>query len=187
MIRRIFIAIPAPPEISTYLEILKEDNQHVQGIKWMKFANLHLTIYFIGSINEEDLEKILNRIRLIINTHKIIVLDFDTVSFSPTQNPKMIWARFYKNTSFSLLVNSIHKSLNSIIPEDKVYYKEPIPHITLARFHPVKKTETINIKRPLELSQIRIIACELMESIPSPEGVSYKIAASGLHFKNEES
>jgi 2'-5' RNA ligase len=180
--RRIFIAIPVPPEIPTYLEKLKEDNRSVPGIKWVKFTNLHLTIYFIGNINASDFEGILNIVRLIINTHKTIVLDFENISFAPAKDQKMIWARFYKNISFTRLVDSIHTGLNSIIPENNFSYKEPIPHITLARFHRIKKNEKIYIERPLELSQIEINACELMESIPSPEGIIYKNVAPTLYF-----
>lgn len=180
MIRRIFIAIPVPTEIPTYLEQLEEDNKHISGIKWMRFNNLHLTIYFIGNIKAEDFEKVLNTVRLTIKSHKIIVLDFENISFAPTQNPKMIWARFYKNINFTQLVNSLHEALKSIIPKDKYYYKEPIPHITLARFHPIKEFEKIKIGRPLELSQIEIISCDIMESIPSPTGVTYIKAASIL-------
>jgi 2'-5' RNA ligase len=177
LIRRIFIAIPAPPEISTYLEQLKEDNQKISGIKWMRFNNLHLTIYFIGNVKDEDFEKIVDAIRPIINSKKKITLDFEKIAFAPVQNPKMIWARFHKNSAFTQLVNSLHDALNSIVPESKFYYKEPVPHITLARFHPLKEFEKINIERPLELSQIIITTCELMESIPSPTGVTYKKAA----------
>ena len=94
----------------------------------------------------------------------------------------MIWARFYKNDSFTRLVYSLHEVLNAIVPEDKFYYKEPLPHITLARFHPIKEFEKINIGRPLNMQQIEITACELMESISSPEGVTYKKAAANFYL-----
>ena len=74
--RRIFIAVPAPPEISAYLKLLKEDNQDISGIKWIRLNNLHLTIYFIGNIVEEDFEKVTDAIRPIINVHNKIALDF---------------------------------------------------------------------------------------------------------------
>lgn len=182
MIRRIFLATTAPPEISTFLEQLKADNQHLPGIKWMRYNNLHLTIYFIGNVNAENFNKILNVVTPIVRTHKKIVLDFEKTSFAPTQNPKMIWARFYKNNSFTQMVNSLHEALHSIIPENKFYFNEPIPHITLARFHPLKEFEKINIGRAVELAQIEITACDLMESIPSPTGVTYIKAASSIFF-----
>jgi len=182
LIRRIFIAIPSPPEISTYLEQLISDNPHIPGIKWMRFFNLHLTIYFIGNINAEDYEKILDTSRLIINSHKKIILDFEKISFAPSENSKMIWVRFYKNLSFTSLVNSLHEGLKSVVPENKFYYKDPIPHITLARFKPGKILNEINIERTLDLKQIIITTCDLMESISSPKGVIYKKAASGIYL-----
>lgn len=94
----------------------------------------------------------------------------------------MIWVRFYKNLSFTSLVNSLHDALNSIVPENKFYYKDPIPHITLARFNPKKGLNEINIDRTLNLKQIIITTCDLMESIPSQNGVIYKKAASGIYL-----
>lgn len=182
MIRRVFIAVPAPPEISIHLEHLKGDNTGISGIKWMRLSNLHLTIYFIGNIKDEDFEKVTDAIRPIINSHNKIALDFEKIAFAPVENPKMIWVRFQKSTSFTDLVNSIHESLKSIIPESKSYYKEPVPHITLARFHPIKEFEKINIERFFELKQLEITTCELMESIASPSGVTYTKAASGFYL-----
>ena len=94
----------------------------------------------------------------------------------------MIWVRFQKNISFTHLVNSLHESLKSIIPENKFYYKEPVPHITLARFHPIKEFEKINIERFFELKQFEITTCEILESIPSPFGVTYIKATSSLYL-----
>jgi len=180
--RRIFIAIPVPPEVPPYLEKLKEDNLSVTGIKWVKFFNLHLTVFFIGNINANDFEKILSIIKGIINSHKIIVLNFENISLAPAKNQKMIWARFYKNISFTHLVDSIYEGLNSNFPEYDFSCKDPIPHITLARFHAVKQSEKINIERTLDLSQLEIITCELMESVPSIEGVIYKKVAPTICF-----
>lgn len=180
--RRIFIAIPVPPEVPPYLEKLKEDNLLVTGIKWVKFYNLHLTVFFIGNINANDFEKILSIIKGVINSHKIIVLNFENISLAPAKNQKMIWARFYKNISFTHLANSIHEGLNSNFPQYGFSFKEPIPHITLARFHPKNRNVEINIERSLDLSQIEVITCALMESVPSPEGVIYKKVAPTLYF-----
>ena len=148
----------------------------------MRFNNLHLTLYFIGNIKGEDFEKIVETVRPIINSCEKIALDFEKISFAPSQHPKMIWARFYKNTSFTQLVNSLHEVLNTIVPENKFIFKDPIPHITLARFHPLKEFEKINIERPLELAQLTITTCEIMESIPSPNGVIYIKAGSSLNL-----
>ena len=149
----------------------------------MRFINLHLTIYFIGNINAEDFEKVLDAVGPIINLQKIFLLHFENISFAPVQNPKMIWARFHKSIDFTNLVNSIHEALKSIVPGVKFYYKEPVPHITLARFPQKIEFKKINIERVFELSQIEIITCAFMESFPSPEGVIYKKATPSFLFQ----
>jgi 2'-5' RNA ligase len=181
--RRLFLAVPCPLEVNTYLEKLREANQTISGIKWMWPHNLHLTIYFMGNTKNEDFDKIITTVLPILNSQEKFTLEFDKICFAPTSKPKMIWAKFHKNNSFTQLVNSVHEALKSIIPPDKFYYAEPIPHITLARFHPIKEIENINIGPQPELSKIHVTSCQLWESLSSPNGVKYENAASLFYLK----
>lgn len=183
MTRRLFLAIPCPKEILVYLEKLKEVNQHISGIKWMRPHNLHLTVYFMGNTENKDFDKIIATLLPIVNSQEIFTLEFETIAFAPTQKPKMIWAKFYKNNSFTHLVNSIHESLKDIIPADKFYYAKPVPHITLARFHPIKEIENINIGSQPELPKIHFSSCQLWESVSNPDGVKYENVAPDFYLK----
>lgn len=149
----------------------------------MRIPNLHLTVYFMGNTNNENFDTIISTILPIINSQEKFTLEFEEICFAPTQKPKMIWAKFHKNNSFTQLVNSIHNSLTSIIPPDKFYYEEPVPHITLARFHPIKEIATIHIVPPPELASIPINSCQLWESLSSPNGVKYENAAPIFYLK----
>lgn len=143
----------------------------------MRSNNLHLTIYFIGNIQSGDFEKVVTTVRATIELQKKFTIEFENICFAPEKNPKMIWARFYKNDSFTQLSNSIHEALKFLMPQNKFHYKEPSPHITLGRFHPLKEIEHINIDTHPKLSEIQINSCELYESLPSPQGVQYTSAA----------
>jgi 2'-5' RNA ligase len=182
--RRLFLGIPVPSEVHEFLEKLKDANEHVSGIKWMRLPNLHLTIYFIGNIKSEDFDLVKNTLLPVINSHKKFSIEFENIYFAPNVKPKMIWAKFHKNDSFTELSNSIHKALKSIIPENKFYYPEPVPHITLARFHPIKETESIKLLSSLDLSKIEINSCQLFESINTTEGVKYFNVAPVYYLKN---
>lgn len=183
MTRRLFLAIPCPTEVRDYLEKLKEVNKDISGIKWMRPHNLHLTVYFMGNTKKEDFDKIITTVLPIINSQEKFILEFDKICFAPTKKPKMIWARFHKNNSFTQLVNLIHGALIAIIPPDKFYYEEPVPHITLARFHPIKEIETINIQPQPQLSQVHFTSCQLWESLSSPDGVKYENVAPIFYLK----
>lgn len=174
MTRRIFLAIPAPEEIPIYMEKLREINHELSEIKWMRNYNLHLTIYFIGNINNEDFDKVTAAVLPVINSHEKFTLELEKICFAPSKKPRMIWARFHRSSSFTKLSNSIHESLKSIIPQNKFHYEEPVPHITLARFHSIEKLGNFNISGSPELSKIHIASCQLWESVPTPKGVRYE-------------
>ena len=175
--RRLFLAVPVPPEVPAYREELKRENIHIDGIKWMRLHNLHLTGYFIGNVEEEKVDEIMQLIRPIIVSQKEFSIDLESVCFAPSRDPRMIWLRFYKNDDFTSLSNSLHEALSHIIPENKFHYKEPYPHITLARFHnSVYNTHPIKLPA-FTLSPLTISALELWESKPSPEGVKYESIA----------
>jgi RNA 2',3'-cyclic 3'-phosphodiesterase len=181
--RRIFLGIPAPPEIHAYLEILREQNKNIPEIKWMKDHNLHLTIYFVGNIDGNDFDRIINVLTPIINSTDKIIFIFDKIVFAPSERPKMIWAKFQLNDTFTKLSESIHKTLRSFLPPTKFHYKEPIPHITLARFHPFKQLENIHFPSFGTELIIPLSAIRVYESIDTPNGVRYDDLGSFFYLR----
>jgi RNA 2',3'-cyclic 3'-phosphodiesterase len=180
--RRIFLAIPAPPEIHSYLEILKEKNLNIQGIKWMKDENLHLTIYFLGNIEADDFNKIIELLTPIFNSTKKFTFKFDGICFAPPEKPKMIWAKFHHDPCFTQLSGSIHETLKSIISPTKFHFNEPVPHITLARFHPIKELK-LSVFPPFNNQlTIPVSAINIYESISTPNGVRYNNLGSFFYL-----
>jgi RNA 2',3'-cyclic 3'-phosphodiesterase len=171
--RRIFLAVPSPPEIHEYLRILKEKNQNIQGIKWMKDHNLHLTIYFLGNIESDSFDDIVQLLTPLINSTKKISFQFDEICFAPTEKPKMIWAKFHRDSAFTELSEAIRKTLQPLIPPTKFHFKEPVPHITLARFHPIKNLSSSIFPEFNEQLTIPVTSIQIFESISTPTGVRY--------------
>ena len=56
---RAFLALPLPQvfreEISDYLDRIQS---RVQGIKWVKPEQVHVTLHFFGSVTPGDIEKV---------------------------------------------------------------------------------------------------------------------------------
>jgi len=171
--RRIFLAIPAPPEIHNYLTILKEQNKDISEIKWMKDHNLHLTIYFVGGIEDDDFDKIVKILDPIIQQTKTFSFQFEKIILAPSVKPKMIWAKFQMNEVFTQLSEAINKALAPIVSPTKFHYKEPIPHITLARFHPFKQVEQITFPSISAEINIPVSSIQIFESVSTPTGVRY--------------
>lgn len=178
LIRRIFLAVPVPNEVAAYRELLKETNRSIEGIKWTRLHNLHLTGYFIGNIPSERFDEVVSAIAPVLQAQSSFTLQFDSISFAPSRNARMIWGRYKKHEQFTALSESMHAALGEYIATDKFHYKEPVPHITLARFHPkVGKTNPIKLP-PVTLPALRVEGIELWESKPSPEGVRYESIAT---------
>ena len=136
-------------------------------------------------INSEDFDKITTAVLPVINSQEGFTLEFEKVCLAPSKNPRMIWARFHKNNSFTQFSNSIHKSLKSIIPQNKFHYEEPVPHITLARFLSVKQVENFTIDESTDFSPIHIASCQLWESLLTPQGILYENVAPPFNLSQE--
>lgn len=139
----------------------------------MKDHNLHLTIYFIGNIENNDFDRTIQLLTPIINSTSKFSFHLEKTCFAPSQNPKMIWAKFYQNEIFTQLSQAIHKALEEVVQPTKFYYKEPVPHITLARFHPLKDLESLTLSTFIEKTNIPVTSIQLFESISTPTGVRY--------------
>lgn len=172
--RRIFLAIPAPQEVNGYLEVLKINNHILSKIKWMRPYNIHLTIYFIGSIPSEDFEKATGILKRILSSQKEFELEFEKICLSPENKPRMIWARYYRNDQFTILVNNIHNALVKVISNNKFFYNNPIPHITLARFNQLENLTGFKMEKNLDSHKIIISKCELWESVRANGKSDYK-------------
>lgn len=175
--RRIFFAVPVPPEIILLQDKLREMNSSLKKIKWTRNHNIHLTIYFIGNMPSEKFDTAIDLAASVISGQKEFSLSFESLFLAPSARPKMLWAKYRKNESFSKLSGAIHRALSEFLPGNKFYYEEPLPHITLARFHSMQNYREIDIGVPGNLSQlpeIKISSCELWETIKEEGRSDYR-------------
>ena len=108
---------------------LKVNNQHLEGIRWNKPENFHITTYYLGEIFPINLNEIILTLESVSLEHSKIELTFKRLGFSPGKNPNMLWAYFNLNAAYQKLCNEIASSANSSMP---ARYR-PIPHVSLAR------------------------------------------------------
>jgi len=112
-------------------------NQHL-NLKWIKEDNWHVTVLFIGSFPEEHLANFIEHIGQWNNIHCFEIM-FEEFTFFPGQHPRMIWAKFFQNDSYSNIVRQLHHKTFKYIEKNLLNIKlnhkeEQIPHITLCRF-----------------------------------------------------
>ena len=126
---KLFTGIELSTDFVTSLSELKSRNKHLEGIKWTKPENYHITTYYLGEISPSLIDGISSSLEKITAQNKIVGLDFKKMGFSPGKNPKMLWAYFKLNSAFQKLCNDISTSLSSTMPSRF----KPTPHVSFAR------------------------------------------------------
>jgi RNA 2',3'-cyclic 3'-phosphodiesterase len=127
---RLFIAAPVPDELKHYLSGQAASFQH-EAIRMVPESNLHLTLFFIGNVPVERLSAIREVTAHMAAQFGPFDLQLEAVEPGPKpRSPRLIWARFSPNYTFANLSRGLAQALSAQPPAQR----DPIPHITLARF-----------------------------------------------------
>ncbi len=165
---RIFIAINLPEEIKKKLVEWQEVHKNMD-VRWTKKDSLHITLYFIGWVEDGKVEEVKRVLREISKNYNSFDLYLNEIAIGPDEkNPRMIWANGPITEELKKLSKEITETIEKIIDR-----KEMLPfknHITLARKHGRIKpfTEEIDLK-------FRVESFELMESKLLQDGAEYGV------------
>ena len=124
---RLFIAVDLPDEVK---ESLANLSYGVIGAQWVSFYDMHLTLRFIGEVDEETY----NDIVLVLDD--VIASTFEMnvkgVGYFPPHNlPRVLWAGIDNKTQLNDVRKDIERCLTSVGIEPA--QRKFAPHITLAR------------------------------------------------------
>jgi len=177
MIKRLFVAIPFPPEFVKALGSYEKRHQF-RGVRWMPNDNWHITVYFLGEVPDEKIPDVCARLREAIADQDPFSLEFQKVDFGPPNAPpRMIWTYFSSRSEYRRLVEAISYALKPFVY--RVSRKEMIPHVTLARFKEESRPRRLRLDQPiLKEPALRVSSCDLMESKLTPAGSVYGLVES---------
>ncbi len=174
---RTFIAFDTPEEIKKEMFIIQAQlkDSHAD-VKWELESKFHVTIKFLGNVDESKLPNIIRTCQSIIERTPSFDVVYENLGCFPNiKHPRVIWIGC-KNENGELL--TLKQSLDTaLIPlgferEDRDFH----PHITLGRVRTSKGLQNlipmlINItfeRRKASISEILV-----MKSILRPEGSNY--------------
>lgn len=127
---RLFIAAPVPEELKQYLHGQAASFRH-EAIRMVPETNLHLTLFFIGNVPEEQLPAIREVTAHMAGQFGPFDLKLEKIEPGPKpRSPRLIWARFSPDAAFATLSHGLTQALSPQPPSQR----DPLPHITLARF-----------------------------------------------------
>ena len=174
MNKRLFLAIPLSTEIQEELGQYK-DQLNLQNIRWTQLQNLHITLYFLGDVEEKTIPSLIENLNANFLEVKPFTLKFEKITFAPpNKNPRMIWGQFKNNSAYESLYKITQKAVANFVTNDIKQNGErnPIPHVTMARFNFLKNAHDIKLQQP-ELPDLIVESCILMESQLNRNGPTY--------------
>ena len=178
---RTFIAIELPEEIRAILSNIQDELKQTQAdVKWVKPENIHLTLRFLGEI-EQDLIKKIHSILVEIaqKNHYFSLCLFNLGAFPKLQYPRVIWIGLTNDKQASEIAKNIEKELIRIglPPESRPFSS----HITLGRVRSglnrkalIEKLEFLNKNLPSPQPEFKVLKLTLFKSTLSPQGPIYE-------------
>jgi len=130
---RLFVALDVPEETRRVLgEAIRAFERVGRGARWMRAQNVHVTLKFIGQIDDSKLPAIQNRLAE-VHASGPMAISFRRFGFFPNErHPHVLWAGIESGANLAALAGTIASSLEPLgIPREARPFQ---PHLTLARF-----------------------------------------------------
>lgn len=175
---RAFIAVDidagAKENILSIIETLKKSNTDV---KWINENQLHLTLKFLGYIDETLIQTISQALTSISGNFPAFILTFSKIGGFPNiNNPKVVWLGIDKGAETLIALNErieIELEKAGLKKETRKF----LPHLTLGRVRTPKNitnlTKLINETTFQITNKIKIDKLTLYQSTLTPKGAVY--------------
>lgn len=179
MKKRLFISIPLPKDITDAFSSMQDRTRYRQ-LRWVDPSQFHVTVCFLGDVEEELLVLISEALSAVVAKAKPFDLQLQKIGLFPPKivRPTMVWGFFQESELFEDLVrqtkDSLMKSDTSFLRLAEEWRKD-IPHVTLARFRGNDYPRTFD---PVPATTLRVDRIEIMESVLYPDGPMYSSLAS---------
>lgn len=164
---RLFIAIELPDDIKTALGRLRVD---VPGARWVPPEQLHLTLAFLGEVEEKTAGELSERLAL-IQTPPFQLRFSEPGCFPNRHRPRVLWAGLEPHPSLIYLAAVVHEAVLACgIPQEERPFS---PHITMARlkFPAVREVGAfLTMSQKLKLPPFPVREITLFQSLLTPHG-----------------
>ena len=180
---RCFLAINLSAETYEFLatSIKTWHTLYRKGVKWVRPENCHLTLKFLGEVEESLVAKIEKNVSVAASSHVPFELELSSPGVFPNPRfPRVLWIGLKGETGkLKQLRNGLETALEPLgfEPEKKGF----VPHVTVGRIR-ARRGFLLDINDFLksEVPPIKssINAVNLYQSILKPSGPIYKVLSS---------
>lgn len=190
MLHRIFLAINLPENVKRKLLTFKDKYQEIPA-KWVKPDNLHVTLLFLGNLDDNQLSQTIETIKEVCDEQRSFVINLKKACFSQNQSgvPRMVWIEGEGDSKLFSLQKELEQNIFNL---DSFKYKEKEDrqfffHVTLARIRQweFQKMEERPVIDDVLNIKFEVNTIEIMESELKRGGPEYTILDS-FELANEE-
>ena len=189
---RAFIAIDLPADVRAAIgeaqARLKRAHVGVK-ISWTKIDNLHITLQFLGYIEEAVIDKIKAALQSVATAHQPFELSVRATGAFPNENrPRVFWVGCEDaHGSLKALAQAVQAAMQPL--GFKPEHREFSAHLTLGRVKNPRPdaalTKALDSLKDNAFGTLRVEAIHLMESELHPEGSIYtKLSSHRLEAQN---
>jgi RNA 2',3'-cyclic 3'-phosphodiesterase len=167
---RLFVGIEFPPELKLHLSLLQSG---VAGAKWVDPGNFHLTLRFIGEVDEgtaADVDESLSRLKA-----RRFSLQLCGAGVFGNGKPRQLWVGVEREPALATLQGKIEQALirAGLPPEPRKF----APHVTLARLREPKRDDIqrfLAANAQFRAEPLRVDRFSLIASYPTKAGSVYE-------------
>jgi 2'-5' RNA ligase len=168
--------------VNKILEIqknIKSNVGNIDGFRWMNREKLHITVVFLGKVEESNVAKVKSVIEAISIGKSEIIFQVKSFGLWPKgKNPRIISVQLNHPQTYACLQAELSLKLSPFAPNIR---KLKPAHITIARIS--KKAKPRDLKELISavdkikfpLTKISVSSINLYQSFLSPKGSKYKI------------
>lgn len=178
---RLFIAVKISPELAQSLDAaIRQLAMAEADVKWVKTQNLHLTLKFLGEVDESEIAPLIAGLQAV--KYEKFTLDVGSIGILPNvRRPRVIYTDIVKGAEklqkLAILVEKTAFSLG-FEPESRKF----LAHLTLGRFKSLKRLnkllEKIDGAKGVIFGKLSVSEVYLIKSKLRPEGPQYTELAS---------
>jgi len=178
MEHRIFIAINLPEDLKKEIvPVQKKLKKFDWPVRWTATDNIHLTLRFLGSITDQEIEQVKGIIEQAVKKTKLFLLQISNfVAFPNLKVPRVICLSVEESET----LYNLHSDIVSPIEEQGIGESERYPfsgHITIGRAE--QQSANYRALSKMEFNaNFTVDSVEIMASVLKPEGPVYSVIKS---------
>jgi 2'-5' RNA ligase len=167
---RLFIAIDVPKEIKKKIEKISEEFIDLGKINFVKLENQHLTLKFLGGVDESKVEFIKQRLGQI--KFKKFNAKIDGLGVFPNENfIRVLWVGIKAGEIYELQ-QKIDAYLKEMFTKDDRFHA----HLTIGRVKFIEDKDKFRGKLKLEIKdEFYVENFKLIKSVLTPDGPVYEV------------